>query len=76
MATKKATETDVTTTETVTESVQAATFSREQLRGSKKFAKYKDIVSVVIDANESCTVEECEKRINEFLNKKCERSVK
>lgn len=63
MAVKKTTE-----TENVTEAKKPV-FTREQLRNSKKFAKYKDIVSVVICADESCTVEECEKRINDFLNK-------
>lgn len=63
MAVKKTTE-----TEAVTE-VKAPVFTREQLRSSKKFAKYKDIVAVVISADESCTIEECEKRINDFLKK-------
>lgn len=79
MATKKAAETDVTavtSAETVTEENKTLTYTRNQLRNSRKFSKYKDIVSVVIGGNESCTVEECEKRIKEFLDKKCERSVK
>lgn len=70
MAVKKTTETEVVT------EVKAPVFTREQLRGSKKFAKYKDIVAVVVNENESCTIEECEKRINDFLKKECERSVK
>lgn len=63
MAVKKTTE-----TETATE-VKVPVFTREQLRSSKKFAKYKDIVAVVIGTDESCTIEECEKRINDFLKK-------
>lgn len=47
----------------------ATLFTGEQLRKSRKFAKYKDIIAVVIGTDESCTIEECEKRINEFLSK-------
>lgn len=76
MATKK--ENEAATVETTAEATatESPAFTREQLRSSKKFSKYKDIVSVVIGADESCTTEECEKRIDEFLKGKCERSVK
>lgn len=76
MATKK--ESEAVTVEVTAEATAAESpvFTKEQLRNSKKFAKYKDIVSVVISAGESCTTEECEKRIDEFLKGKCERSVK
>lgn len=75
MATKKTTDAETATETTVTET-KAPVFTRKQLRNSKKFAKYKDIVAVVVNEGESCTIDECEKRINKFLNKKCERSVK
>lgn len=61
------------TTETGTEEVK---FTKKQLRNSKKFAQCKDIISVVLNDDENYTIEECEKLINSFLAKKCERKVK
>ena len=74
MAIKKTVDVETATAETT--ETKTPVFTREQLRNSKKFAKYKDIVAVVVNENESCTIEECEKRINDFLKKECERSVK
>lgn len=56
--------------------VTAPAFTKEQLKNSSKFAQYKDIIGVVLNDGESYTIEDCEKMINEFLNKKCERRVK
>lgn len=60
-------------TETTTEEIK---FTKEQLRNSKKFAQYKDIIGVVLNDDGNYTIEECEKLINSFLTKKCERRVK
>lgn len=51
-------------------------FTKEQLKNSKKFAKNKDIVSVVLKDGESYTIAECEALVNAFLTKECKRSVK
>lgn len=51
-------------------------FTKEQLKNSKKFAKNKDIVSVVLKEGESYTIAECEALVNTFLTKECKRSVK
>lgn len=51
-------------------------FTKEQLKNSKKFAKNKDIVSVVLKDGESYTIAECEALVNTFLTKECKRSVK
>lgn len=51
-------------------------FTKDQLRNSDKYAKYRDVVGVVLEEDKTYTVEECEKLINSFLNRKCERKVK
>ncbi len=51
-------------------------FTKEQLKNSKKFAKNKDIVSVVLKENERYTIAECEALVNAFLTKEYKRSVK
>lgn len=71
MTTKK-----ITDTETIATDNKAPVFTRKQFRNSKKFTKYRDIVAIVIGEDESCTAEECKRRIDEFLNRKSGRSVK
>lgn len=44
-------------------------FSKEQLKNSKSFEKYKDIVTVVIADDEKITKSELQKRIDKFLKK-------
>ncbi len=44
-------------------------FSKEQLKNSKSFEKYKDIVTVVMDDDEKITKSELQKRIDKFLKK-------
>ena len=44
-------------------------FNKEQLKNSKSFEKYKDIVTVVIADDEKITKSELQKRIDKFLKK-------
>lgn len=44
-------------------------FSKEQLKNSKSFEKYKDIVTVVMADDEKITKSELQKRIDKFLKK-------
>ena len=44
-------------------------FSKEQLKNSKSFEKYKDIVTVVMANDEKITKSELQKRIDKFLKK-------
>lgn len=44
-------------------------FSKEQLKNSKAFEKYKDIVTVVMTDDEKITKSELQKRIDKFLKK-------
>ena len=44
-------------------------FSKEQLKNSKSFEKYKDIVTVVMSDDEKITKSELQKRIDKFLKK-------
>ena len=44
-------------------------FTKEQLKNSKSFEKYKDIVTVVMADDEKITKSELQKRIDKFLKK-------
>lgn len=44
-------------------------FNKEQLKNSKAFEKYKDIVTVVMTDDEKITKSELQKRIDKFLKK-------
>lgn len=44
-------------------------FNKEQLKNSKSFEKYKDIVTVVMADDEKITKSELQKRIDKFLKK-------
>lgn len=42
-------------------------FAVEEIKKSKKYCKYIDILVVVLDENEEYTLEEVDKAINDFL---------
>ena len=42
-------------------------FAVEEIKKSKTYCKYIDIVGVVLDENEEYTLEEVDKAINDFL---------
>ena len=47
-----------------------AVFTREQLKNSKDFKEYKDLITVLVKLEEKVTKSECKKRIETFLKKK------
>ncbi|MCD8209170.1 MAG: hypothetical protein LUD72_14625 [Bacteroidales bacterium] len=47
-----------------------ATFSKKQLRASKKFGNRTDALEVILKDDERYTIAECEKLLNDFLKGK------
>ncbi len=69
---KKTRELEVQEVEASVESLEetmaeAKTYGREQLARSQKFKNYCDIVRSVVGEDEEVTVEELEKRVEDFL---------
>lgn len=48
----------------------AATFTKEQLYNSKRYADRKDVLMVVLDENKEYTLDEVNELIENFLNRK------
>lgn len=47
-------------------------YTKAQLYKSEKYAEYRDIISVVLNDDESYTFSEAESLINNFLNKEAD----
>lgn len=62
-ATKKTTDTNAV------ENTSKSAFSKKQLRESKRYSKYKDVLGVVLEDDKTYTIEQCEAAINDFMNK-------
>lgn len=46
-------------------------FAVEEIKKSKKYCKYIDIIGVVLDENEEYTLEEVDEAINDFWKGRC-----
>lgn len=51
------------------EEKMAEKFVTEEIKKSKKYCKYIDIIGVVLDENKEYTLEEADKAINDFLER-------
>jgi hypothetical protein len=56
--------------ENITENVEEALYTKEELASSAKFAEYKDAVRALLEDEKSYSVEEAEKIINDFMKRR------
>ncbi|MGN1318071.1 MAG: hypothetical protein ACI4VF_03580 [Lachnospirales bacterium] len=67
MATKK--ETEAVANNTTVPETAVSKFTKKQLKESKRFSKYRDVLGVVLEDSKDYSIDECQSLIDDFMNK-------